>query len=185
VVYVGRLSQEKGLTPLIRGFAAASRNAPDAGLLLVGDGPIRGELEALARQLNLGPDRIHFVGRVPIGEVPRWLRAGDVFALTSPSEGFSCALLEAMSAGLPSVVSAIPANLQLVDEGVHGLTVPWNDEDRIGEAFLRMFGDPALRRKMGEEARRRVVENYSTDRILDLYERLFEDAMKAQRAGSL
>jgi glycosyltransferase involved in cell wall biosynthesis len=176
-IYVGRLSPEKGLPGLLRGFALTARSSPDAMLVLVGDGPQRAELEALAGQLQLGPDRIRFIGRVNITEVPFWLRSSDVFALTSPSEGFSCALLEAMSTGLASVVSDIPANRQLVDPGIHGLTVPFGDEASIGEALLRLSRDPEVRQCMGQAARQRVVENYSTVRIVERYEVLFHQVL--------
>jgi glycosyltransferase involved in cell wall biosynthesis len=171
--YVGRLSHEKGLRPLLGGFARAARQSPRAMLLLVGDGALRSELETLARELDLKPEQLRFVGRVPAGEIPFWLRSSDVFALTSPSEGFSCALVEAMAAGLPSVVSAIPANLQLIDNGVHGLAVPFDGEPEIAEALLKLFGDPALQRTMGEAARHRAVDNYSTAKVIKRYEALF------------
>jgi glycosyltransferase involved in cell wall biosynthesis len=174
-IYVGRLSPEKGLPGLLRGFAHAARNAPDAVLLVVGDGPIKSDLETLAAELTA---QIRFTGRAPISDVPRWLSASDVFALTSPSEGFPCALLEAMAVGLPSVVSAIPANLQLIDQGVHGLTVGWNDTEAIGAAFLRLFGDRELRRNMGAVARERAAANYSTAVVLDLYEEFFARVIK-------
>lgn len=180
-IYVGRLSPEKGLQSLLRGFAQAAIDTPESLLVLVGDGPMRAELEALARQLGLGPNQIRFTGRVVLTEVPFWLRASDVFALTSPNEGFPCALLEAMSAGLSSIVSDIPANVQLVEDGIHGLTVPWNDEAAIGLAFLRMFRDPDLRRRLGDEARRRVVDNYSTVHVAERYETLFEGAIDQSR----
>ncbi len=174
VIYVGRLSQEKGLTGLIRGFADASRQTPEGMLLLVGDGLMRSQLEALAAELNLSPEQIRFVGRVPISEVPHWLAAADVFALTSPSEGFACALVEAMAVGLPSVVSAIPANLQLVDDEVHGLTVVWNDAGEISGALVRLVRERELCRSMGAAARERAVANYSMDAVLTLYEDLFD-----------
>ena len=180
-IYVGRLSSEKGLPVLLRGFAIAAQQIPDAVLVLVGDGALRPELETLARELKLAPGQIRFTGRVPIEEVPRWLRASDVYALTSPSEGFSCALLEAMSVGLPSVVSAIPANLQLIEDQVHGIAVPWDDEQTLGAAFLRLFGNRDLRKTMGKAARERVVENYATDQVLDRYENLFGDLMRQRR----
>jgi glycosyltransferase involved in cell wall biosynthesis len=181
-IYVGRLSSEKGLPGLLRGFALAARSSPDVMLVLVGDGPQRAELEALARQLELGPDRIRFIGRVNIAEVPFWLRASDVFALTSPSEGFSCALLEAMAAGLASVVTDIPANRQLIDSGIHGLTVPFGDDSSIQQALLQLSRDPNARTRMGQAARQRVVENYSTLRVVELYEALFCEVMNQARA---
>ena len=171
--YVGRLSHEKGLQPLIGGFARAAKQSPESLLLLVGDGALRPELEKLVRELQIKPEQIRFVGRVPAAEIPFWLRASNSFALTSPSEGFSCALLEAMAAGLPSVVSAIPANLQLVDDGIHGLTVPFDGEKAIGEAFLKLAGDSGLRQAMGNAARQRVVDNYSTVKVVERYETLF------------
>jgi glycosyltransferase involved in cell wall biosynthesis len=183
-IYVGRLSQEKGLRELIGGFARAARRLPEAVLILAGDGAMRPELEALAGQLQVNPAQIRFIGRVPASEIPFWLRASDVFALTSPSEGFSCALLEAMSVGLASAVSAIPANLQLVDDGVHGLTVPFDDENAFAEAVLRLFGDSDLRRSMSIAARQRVVDNYSTTKVIDRYEALFRSLNPAEQPAA-
>jgi glycosyltransferase involved in cell wall biosynthesis len=178
---VGRLSHEKGLRSLIGGFARAARQVPEALLALVGDGAMRPELEALARQANLSAGQIRFVGRVAASEIPFWLRASDIFSLTSPSEGFACALLEAMSVGLPSVVSAIPANLQLIDEGVHGLTVPFDSEEAIAEAFVKLFRDAALRQRMGNAAHLRAVENYSTAEVIERYEALFATLTMPER----
>jgi glycosyltransferase involved in cell wall biosynthesis len=78
-----------------------------------------------------------------------------------------------MGAGLPSVVSAIPANLQLIDEGVHGLSVPFDEEEAIGRAFLTLFRDGDRRQRMGGAARQRVLDNYGTTRIVERYETLF------------
>jgi glycosyltransferase involved in cell wall biosynthesis len=179
-IYTGRLSREKGLPPLLRGFAAAAGSSPDAVLLLVGDGAMREELEKLAAGLGLGEGRIRFVGRVASADVALWLRLSDVFALTSPSEGFSCALLEAMSTGLASVVTSIPANRQLVDDSVHGLTVPVTDEAAIAQAFTALFADAAMRKKMGAAARQRIVENYSTGKVVERYEALFAEMLNAR-----
>jgi glycosyltransferase involved in cell wall biosynthesis len=181
-IYTGRLSREKGLPPLLGGFAAAARTAPNAVLLLVGDGAMRQELEALAAGLGLGEGQIRFVGRVASADVALWLRASDLFALTSPSEGFSCSLLEAMAAGLASVVTRIPANQQLVDDSVHGLTVPVADEAAIARAFATLFDDTTMRRKMGAAARQRIVENYSTGKVVERYEALFTEMLKDSRA---
>lgn len=180
-LYVGRLSHEKGLVPLMCGFASVAHAAPEAMLVLVGDGPQRAELESLARDLSLPPDRIRFTGRIPNTLVPEWLRSSDVFALTSPNEGFSCSLVEAMAAGLASVVSDIPANRQLVDPRVHGLAVPHGDPDAIGRALLVLACNRDLRRQMGDAARQRAVENYSTDRVMDRYEKLLTAVLATPR----
>jgi glycosyltransferase involved in cell wall biosynthesis len=174
VLYVGRLAPEKELGSLLGGFGAAAKEFPDAWLVLVGDGPERGRLEAQAGA------RVRFTGRVSIPEVCQWLQASDVFALVSSNEGFPCSLTEAMSAGLSSVVSDIPANRQLIEDGVHGLHAELQSESSIAGALGQLLGDAELRARMGAAARRRVVENYSTDQILDRYEALFDEALDAK-----
>jgi glycosyltransferase involved in cell wall biosynthesis len=177
-VYVGRLAPEKELDSLLGGFAAAAGQFPAAWLVLVGDGAEGGRLQSRAASLGLGP-RIRFTGRLGISEVCRWLQAADVFALVSSLEGFPCSLTEAMSAALPSVVSGIPANLQLIDDGVHGLHAALRDEASIAGALARLFSDADLRARFGEAARRRVLENYSTGKVVDRYEALFAEALQA------
>lgn len=178
IIYVGRLSHEKGLPELLRSFALAARSRPEATLVLLGDGPQRAELEALAASLPLAPQQIRFMGRVDIQTVPFWHRASDIFALVSPSEGLSCALLESMASGLPSVVCDIPANRQLVDSEVHGITVPFGDDAATAAAFERLLADPDLRQRMGRAARESVLETFSIDRVTERYEALFQELRK-------
>ncbi|MCZ2156497.1 MAG: glycosyltransferase family 4 protein [Bryobacterales bacterium] len=171
-IYTGRLSSEKGLMDLLDGFAKAATE-PGLRLVLLGDGPYRGELEArVAAQPELARS-VTFAGRVPPEMVPLWLQAADAFALVSPSEGFSCALSEAMAAGLPSVVSDIPANAQLVSNDVHGITVGVGDHEAIAKGFLRLSHDAAARQRMGNAAREEIVRHYSLGCVVDVYEKLF------------
>jgi glycosyltransferase involved in cell wall biosynthesis len=177
VVYSGRLAPEKSLSTLIAAFADVARRKPEAMLLLVGDGPVRA---ALTRQAGaLGLENVRFTGRVRPGEVRLWLRIADVFALVSPSEGFPCALAEAMAVGLPSVVTDIPATTQLVGQEQHGLLAPAGDERAIATAILRLLDDDGLRARMGEAARARIVDNYATEKVADRYEALFREALTA------
>jgi glycosyltransferase involved in cell wall biosynthesis len=179
VIYVGRLAPEKELASLIGAFAVVASRRPRAVLILVGDGPGRESLEERVRKLGL-PAHVRFAGRQPAGKVLEWLQASDLFALVSSNEGFPCALSEAMSAGLAAVVSDIPGNVQLIDSDVHGLRVATGDEAGIAEAITRLLGDAESRARMGLAARRRIVENYSTHRVLDRYETLFGDALRAR-----
>ena len=176
-VYVGRLSQEKGLPCLLRSFALAARQEPRAMLALVGAGAMRKSLEAMAAELGLGPSQVRFIGQVDIKEVSLWLRTSDVFILTSPSEGFSCALAEAMSAGLPSVVSEIPANAQLIETEVHGFTVPVGDDPATANALVAVLSGKEMRGRMGNAARQRIVDNYSTGKVVERYEALFAEIL--------
>jgi len=178
VIYAGRLAPEKELSSLIGAFAAVAERLPDALLILIGDGPSRRELETRAAQLGLAA-RVRFEGRQPSSAICHWLQASDLFALVSSNEGFPCSLSEAMAAGLPSVVTDIPGNAQLIDSGVHGMRVPVGDEAGIAEAIGGLLGDPECGARMGTAARRRILENYSTDKVVSRYEALFEEALRA------
>lgn len=174
IVYTGRLSPEKGLLDLLDGFTKAAKQHP-LHLVFVGDGEQRAELEARVQKVDGLPPSVTFAGRVDSSAVPLWLQASDAFALVSPNEGFSCALSEAMATGLPAVVSDIPANRQLVADGVHGFTVKVGDTDAIARCFLQLRADPESRLRMAAAARDEIVGKYSMDRVVDLYEKLFED----------
>jgi len=182
VLYVGRLSPEKGLVPLLKAFSIVSRKMPQAMLVLVGDGPQRLELQSQAAALGIPSDRVRFAGRVPISQVAGWLRIGDVFCMLSPSEGFSCALEEAMAAGLASVVTDIPANSQLVEDNVHGLLVPVDGDESAADALCRVLRDRPLREGMSRAARQRILDNYTLDHVCDRYERLFEEMLRTRPA---
>jgi glycosyltransferase involved in cell wall biosynthesis len=176
VLYCGRLAPEKALPSLMAAFALVARRKPEAMLLLVGDGPMRDALARQAAALDIG-NNVRFAGRVEPAEVRSWLRIADVFTLVSPSEGFPCALAEAMSAGLPAVVSDIPANRQLVDDGRHGLLTPVGDTEAIAAAILRLAEDAGLRASMGQAARGRILDNYSTEKVAARYETLFRETL--------
>jgi glycosyltransferase involved in cell wall biosynthesis len=88
--------------------------------------------------------------------------------------------VEAMSAGLPAVVSNIPANLQLIDDGVHGYSAALRDEASLAGALIRVLSDRRCAGVMGAAARRRVLENFATDQVLDRYEDVFREAVGRQ-----
>jgi glycosyltransferase involved in cell wall biosynthesis len=182
VVFCGRLAPEKALPSLLEAFGRAATELPDALLLVVGDGPLRGELEQQAARLGLGGNRLRFAGRVPADEVPSWLQAADLFALVSVSEGFPCALVEAMSAGLASVVSDIPANRQLVEDGIQGRLVPVGDVTAIAGAMEHLLSDAACRFRMAGAARERVLDNYSTDGVVERYETMLRGVERERRS---
>jgi len=140
---------------------------------------MRNELESLAVEKGIA-ERVLFVGKVQSTEVPFWLRAGDVFALTSPNEGFSCSLVEAMASGLPCVVSDIPANRQLVENEVQGFTVPYDSIGAVAAAIVRLAREPASCRRMAAESRT-TAEKYSIDRVVDRYESLFAAALAGSK----
>ena len=172
VIYVGRLAPEKELRSLLEAFALVSRKWVTAQLVLVGDGPDRAMLESETQRLGLEA-AVRFTGRQPIDRVRQYLKLADVFALVSRLEGFPCSLIEAMSTGLASVVSRIPANLQLVDDGVHGWSGEVRNPGELAAAMNRLIEDPDSRARMGAAGRQRIIDHYSALKIAERYEELF------------
>jgi teichuronic acid biosynthesis glycosyltransferase TuaC len=135
-VCVARLWPEKGHALLLRAFAVAFREDPEPRLRLVGDGPLRADLEALAVRLGLA-SRVDFVGMLPAGEVRRELAAADAFVLASTVESFGVAVIEALAAGLPVVCAASGGPDHLID-AANGMLVPCRDEAALRDALSRM-----------------------------------------------
>lgn len=159
LAFVGRLSEEKNLPALIRAVAEL-----DVELVLVGDGPDRVKLEALAREL---PCRARFLGRRPYREIPGILASCQLFVLPSFYEGHPKALIEGMAAGLPVIGTDVPGIREAI---VHGET-GWltnTDADSIKTAIARLAGDAALRQRLGMAARREVEASLSLDHVIDL-----------------
>ena len=174
VVFVGRLDHQKKIPWVLGAFARVVRERPRAMLALLGDGPLRDESKALAKTLNLERNTI-FTGRLATEGVLKWLQAGDATTLVSEIEGLPCSLIEAMSAGLTPVVSNIPAHLQLIDHEVHGIVTELGNEESIARGLVRVLDDPALRTRLSAAARCRMVEQFSTSRVVDCYETLFAE----------
>jgi len=151
VLAVARLVPQKGLDLLIVAFASLQERVR-AGwrLVLVGDGPERSALVALARRHGIS-DQVVFAGFQ--AEPLRYMQQASIFALPSRFEGMPNALLEAMASGLPSVVSdASPGPLEMVSDGRQGLVVPSEDANALSEALERLIADEPLRRQLGAAA---------------------------------
>ena len=163
---VTRLNRVKRADVLLRALASLQQGHG----VVVGDGPERARLEAIAGQLELA-ERVQFVGHQR--DVRPWLAALDVFVLSSDWEGMSNALLEAMAAGLPVVATRVGGNPEVVVDGVTGLLVPPSDPDALAEAIVRLLRDPALRRRMGRAGRRRVEEHFNIEETVRRTEEVY------------
>lgn len=164
VVNVARFHPVKDQRTLLNAFRLVATAQPDVDLLLVGDGPLREELEQQVEQLGLG-GRVRFLG--VRSDVPALLGAADVFCLTSVSEAASLTLLEAMASELPVVVTDVGGNSEIVRRAVDGLLAPRGDARAIGDALLQVLGDRSLANRLGQAARARVHEVYTLDRTVE------------------
>lgn len=177
---VGRLNEIKRQDLLLRAVGGLGPAYADVRVLLVGDGPERGALEALAGALGLGP-RVHFAGFQAAPE--RLLPAMDVFALTSRLEGLPLALLEAWAAGRPVVASAVGGVPQAVRDGETGLLFANGDQPGLARALARLLDDPGLRGRLGAAGRAVVRERYSLDRMAAEYEARYRAVLAERGAG--
>ncbi len=147
VVFLGRLRKYKGAQHLIRAFPAVVAEVPDARLKIVGDGPYRGRLEALARSLGVR-DRVEFLGALSHEEKVAALNGAQVAAAPSPKEGWGLTVIEANACGVPVVASRSPGLVESVRDGETGLLVPHGDAAALARATIRLLTDRALRLSM-------------------------------------
>jgi len=176
ITFVGRLHPQKGVETLLAAFEELVASEPTVAFRLqfVGQGPLEVELEARVRELGL-TDSVSFFGEV--ADVFPVMYATDIFALPSRAEGMSNALLEAMTCGLPCVVSDIPANSGVVEHERNGLLARVDDPAAWTAALSRLAQDETLRRQLGCAAVKTVLENYSISAVAERYRALYEKAL--------
>jgi L-malate glycosyltransferase len=172
----------KNHTGFLRIAAKIHERMPDVELLLVGDGPLRPEIERQASALGLG-ERAIFLG--DRRDIPSVLASLDVAVLTSDSESLSNVILEAMAASLPVVAYNVGGNAELVNDE-RGALIPGGNENDFAIAVLRLLSDADVRGQQGNNARRFVEENFSLDRVVRRYEALYVTLLdkKGRRAPS-
>ena len=167
---VGRLSSEKGHDVLLRALASL----PEVTAVLVGDGPDRGRLEALAQELALG-DRLIMPGWQ--ADPRPWLPTFDVFVMPSRLEALGLAMIEAMLASRPVVASSVGGIPEVVRDGETGILVPPDDPAALSGALRLMLGDPARRERMGRLGRRVAKETFGVRRMVRSYETVYGELL--------
>jgi glycosyltransferase involved in cell wall biosynthesis len=173
---VARLDPVKDLATLLRAIAAPS--CRQILLLILGDGPERPHLEALAAELHLG-SRVRFLGYR--ADAREWLAGCDIYANSSVSEGVSLTILEAMAAALPVVATAVGGTPEVVDESC-GRLVPARNPDALGRTLDDLARHHDRRLELGRAARRRVEARFTIERMVAEYRAVYEAATMAGRA---
>lgn len=176
VLAAGRFVVEKGFDVLLRAFASVRAQRP-AKLLLLGDGPLRSELEALVRQLGIGDD-VDMPGFDP--NPFKYMARATMFVLSSRHEGLPGVLIQAMACGTPSVSTDCPSGPSeiIAKSGEEGILVPPDDVDALARAMSSILGDPAYARALGAGGKR-ASERFTISSCLPRY----VEAITAGRHG--
>lgn len=176
LISVGRLVHQKAHEILVRCMPIILSEFPRTKTWIFGEGPLRQDLQVLIDQLGLS-DNVILWGKTD--KIAKYLAASDVFVLPSRWEGLPIALLEAMSAGLPSVATKVEGVDEVLESGIHGYFVPVEDAQALAQAILQLLRVPSDRFKMGKNAKRQVSELYTVERMCQGYLNLMLDALKA------
>jgi glycosyltransferase involved in cell wall biosynthesis len=178
VLTVGGLIPRKGIDQILDALRRI-HTSNEFSFVICGDGPERGNLEALAARYGLA-DRVVFEGRVDRETIPKFFAACDVFVLASIMEAAGNVLFEAMAAGRPVICTDSGGPGEYVVEGETGFVVPVRDPEKLAARIKRLLDDPGLQDALGSEGRRRTVGQFSYDRmvsdLVDVYQEVLAPA---------
>jgi len=182
LLFVGRLKEGKGPQYLLEAFGRLASDYPDYSLQLVGDGPLREELEAQASTLGIA-DRVSFRGEVPNDELPALYADSRAFVLPSRSEGLPRTVLEAMACGRPVVTSDLPQLRPLVEDV--GYTFETGSVDRLVDTLTTVLdADDDRLDRFGTRARKRVESTYSWEDTVERTVAEYYDVLGERTTGS-
>lgn len=183
IICVGRLAAVKAQHVLVAAVDRLAREGRDVRLRLVGDGPDRADLERNVAARSLG-GRVVFEGWLNQERVRELYARADIFALASFAEGVPVVLMEAMAMEIPCVATTVNGIPELIRDGVDGLLVAPSDEEELARAVAALMDDAALRRRLGEAGRRRVLEKYDLARNTDRLAAVFKRRLAASPAAT-
>ncbi|MBV1901045.1 MAG: glycosyltransferase family 4 protein [Kordiimonadaceae bacterium] len=176
IVYVGRLSEEKGPDVLVRGIAFLEGEASVRQIIFVGDGPKRAEVESLARSLNVA-DKVTFVGGVSASEARQWIANAAVVVMPSRSEGVGMVSLEAMSIGTPVIATDVGGMSYSLNQGRAGCLVPPENPQALAQALSNVFSDHEATAAMCACAHQYVRQNFALSAVGRQLSALYEKAI--------
>src|SRR3569833_531115 len=151
--HVGGMIARRDQAKLLRAFYGLRRRHPDAALVLIGDGPLRGDLEALEAELGMS-EAVHFLGYT--NRIGDYLEALDIYVNPTIDEGFGIAVVEAMFAGVPVVLADRGAHRELVNNGENGVLYPGGDVAALRACLETLIADPGLQHRLVVRGRERA-----------------------------
>ncbi len=181
ITFIGRLVEGKGLSDLLNVLQTVQQTDPHIVALIVGDGPLRASLQALAEALEIQQNVI-FTGHR--ADIPAILAATDLFVLPSESEGLPQSVMEAMAAGKAIVASHVGGVPELIERDRTGLLTPPKDRAALTSAIARLIRSPDLARKLGHQARAHAQMNFGIGRMARAYDEAYRLRLEANSKPS-
>jgi glycosyltransferase involved in cell wall biosynthesis len=179
--YIGRLEREKNLFTLLRAFEEIVKTRHNVHLFIVGDGSLKDQLKTYTKTKEIS-NKASFLGAQ--FDIPSWLKLFDVFILPSFTEGMPTALLQAMAAGKAIIASDIPAIREIVEDGKEALLFNPYSPEQLKDAILGLYQDPKLRRKLGENAKKKAKQydvNMVYPKIVEVYQEILRKQTLKQK----
>jgi glycosyltransferase involved in cell wall biosynthesis len=174
------LNWTKDQLGLIRAFKRVHDQHADTALVLIGDGELRASLQQSAIDEGVA-DSVHFLG--DRSDVRDWLQGLDMFVLSSMSEGYSMALLEASAVALPIVATQVGGNGEIVRDGINGRLVPAGNPAALADAMLALLRNPQHALALGQSARAWVERHGSLETMAMRYAQLYDGAQPYSGTG--
>jgi len=166
LLFVGRIIRQKGLEYAVKAMPLILEKHPDARFVIIGRGNRLSHVKRLVKQMGL-EDSVVFPGFVPESELFEALGSCDVFILPSLWEVLPISILEAMSCGRPIVCTTAGGNAELVRNGFNGFVVSKRSPEQLSDAVIKLLDDDSLRKRMGENSRKRAVQEFDWELIAD------------------
>ncbi len=172
IITTSRLVPKNGLSTLIRAVKIAKPLVADLKLVIIGSGPLEAGLKNLAIELGLSND-IVFLGEKPYSEIPRYLKAADLFVRPSHSEGLGNAFIEAMAAGIPIIGTPVGGISDFLKDGETGLFCEVGNPKNLAEKITRLLGNQELRDKIIKNGLELVRTKYNWDHIAENFRKIY------------
>lgn len=179
VVTVARLFAQKGYEYVIPAAEKVLQKRPDTHFLFVGDGPMYDELTGKLREKNI-LSNFHFAGLVPPAEVAAYIAQADMLWHLSLHEGLPRAVVQALAVGIPAVGFALDGTPEVIINGQTGFLTAAEDVDAVAEYAVKLLDDPELRRTLGENGKKLVLEQFDWRRMSDVLEHEYEELLHRQ-----
>ena len=177
VLFVGRLAEQKRVDDLLKAIDLLQHVQPDLRTVIVGEGPLRDQLEETAHAFDLD-SRVQFLGHRD--DVPRLMAAADVVVLPSSYEGLPNVVLEAMWSHKPVVATAAPGTTEVVVHGETGLLVPVGDSMLLARAIRDLVRDPVMADRLGEAGRARAQAHFRADTMIAQFAEMYENLARSK-----